>query len=80
VSVQRLSARKIAWVSGVTGLDVVRGWANGGYDFWFATSEHVHGSINKVSRVWVLIPDFRHLSSCYDGGRNLLVPLPPFGD
>ena len=43
MSIQRLSPKKIGRLAQITGLDVVYGYANGGYAHFFVTADHRHG-------------------------------------
>lgn len=43
MSAQRLSSRRVRFLTRITGEEVVRGWAHGGYWYNFVTADHRHG-------------------------------------
>ena len=51
-------------LSTITGLDVLGGWANGGYEYNFVTTDHQHGWYDLKDGSWALDPEQPCVSSC----------------
>jgi hypothetical protein len=68
VGAQRLNDRSTRRIARSTGLDVVRAWSSGGYEFDFVTADHRHGWWSKRDGSWGWAGDdvTPHYSSCAD--------------
>lgn len=66
MSAQRLSARSLRRIERTTGLEVLRGWAHGGYIHDFVTPDHRHGWYDKKAGTWgwIVGDDLSHYTSC----------------
>lgn len=64
---QRLGPKKIRRLAEVTGLEVVRAWAHGGYEYNFVTADHTHYWFDLKTGEWEQLPPdhpMPHYQSC----------------
>ncbi|MEC3994024.1 hypothetical protein VSR01_10885 [Actinacidiphila sp. DG2A-62] len=52
MSAQRLGPKALRRIARATDLDIVRGWAWGGYTLYFVTADHQHGWFDKKTGEW----------------------------
>lgn len=68
---QRLSNKTCRRIARITGQEILRGWAYGGYYYEFVTPDHKHGRLNIKNNEWEWIENPTHFNSCYtDWGKD----------